>query len=105
MQRDGTVMFTDLRGFTSFAEQLPPDRVIYVLNVYLSGMSDTILNHGGTLVAYMGDGIMADDPEARSDYGAVARLVDARVKRQTHIASFALLAAAGLAVLLVFGLK
>jgi pSer/pThr/pTyr-binding forkhead associated (FHA) protein len=48
---------------------------------------------------------VADDPEARSDYGAVARLVDARVKRQTHIASFALLAAAGLAVLLVFGLK
>jgi adenylate cyclase len=59
VQRDGTVMFTDLRGFTSFAEALPPDRVIDVLNQYLSGMSDTILNHGGTLVAYMGDGIMA----------------------------------------------
>jgi pSer/pThr/pTyr-binding forkhead associated (FHA) protein len=48
---------------------------------------------------------VADDAEARSDYGAVARLVDTHVKRQTHIASFALLAAAGLAVLLVFGLK
>jgi FHA domain len=48
---------------------------------------------------------VADDPQARSDYGAVARLVDVRVKRQTHIASFALLAAAGLAVLIVFGLK
>ena len=48
---------------------------------------------------------VADDPQARSDYGAVARLVDSRVKRQTHIASFALLAAAGLAVLIVFGLK
>jgi pSer/pThr/pTyr-binding forkhead associated (FHA) protein len=48
---------------------------------------------------------VADDPQARADYGAVARLVDAKVKRQTHIASFALLAAAGLAVLLVFGLK
>jgi adenylate cyclase len=59
VQRDGTVMFTDLRGFTSFAESLPPERVIAVLNNYLSGMSDTILNHGGTLVAYMGDGIMA----------------------------------------------
>jgi adenylate cyclase len=59
VQRDGTVMFSDLRGFTSFAESLPPDRVIQVLNHYLSGMSDAILNHGGTLVAYMGDGIMA----------------------------------------------
>ncbi len=48
---------------------------------------------------------VADDEQARTDYGAVARLVDARVKRQTHIASFALLAAAGLAVLIVFGLK
>jgi pSer/pThr/pTyr-binding forkhead associated (FHA) protein len=48
---------------------------------------------------------VADDPDARADYAAVARLVDAKVKRQTHIASFALLAAAGLAVLLVFGLK
>jgi adenylate cyclase len=59
VQRDGTVMFSDLRGFTSFAEALPPERVIEVLNHYLGGMSDTILNHGGTLVAYMGDGIMA----------------------------------------------
>jgi pSer/pThr/pTyr-binding forkhead associated (FHA) protein len=48
---------------------------------------------------------VADDAEAQTDYGAVARLVDTSVKRQTHIASFALLAAAGLAVLLVFGLK
>ena len=48
---------------------------------------------------------VADDPEARSDYAAVARLVDARVKRQTRLASFTLLAAAGLAVVLVFGLK
>jgi adenylate cyclase len=59
VQRVCTVMFTDLRGFTSFAESLTPDRVIAVLNQYLSSMSDAILDHGGTLVAYMGDGIMA----------------------------------------------
>ena len=59
VQRDGTVMFTDLRGFTSLAESLTPARVIEVLNRYLSEMSDAILDHGGTLVAYMGDGIMA----------------------------------------------
>jgi adenylate cyclase len=59
VQRVCTVMFTDLRGFTSFAEALPPDRVIAVLNRYLSSMSDAILDHGGTLVAYMGDGIFA----------------------------------------------
>jgi adenylate cyclase len=59
VQREGTVMFTDLRGFTSFAESLAPEQVIEVLNRYLSEMSDAILDHGGTLVAYMGDGIMA----------------------------------------------
>ena len=48
---------------------------------------------------------VADDAEARSDYEAVARLVDTRVKHQTFLAVFALLGAAGLAVLLVFGLK
>ena len=59
VQREGTVMFSDLRGFTSFAEKMPVERVIEVLNRYLTEMSDAILDHGGTLVAYMGDGIMA----------------------------------------------
>jgi adenylate cyclase len=52
-------MFSDLRGFTSFSETLEPERVIDALNRYLTEMSEAILNHGGTLVAYMGDGIMA----------------------------------------------
>jgi adenylate cyclase len=56
---DGTVMFSDLRGFTPFAESLPADAVIEVLNRYVSEMSDAILDNGGTLVAYMGDGIMS----------------------------------------------
>ena len=59
VQRDGTIMFTDLRGFTSFSEKLTPSQVIDVLNHYLSEMSDAILDNGGTLVAYMGDGIFA----------------------------------------------
>jgi len=59
VRRDGTVLFSDLRGFTTFAESLPPDQVIDVLNHYLSEMSDAIMDHGGTLVSYMGDGIMA----------------------------------------------
>ncbi len=58
-RRVATVLFSDLRGFTSYAESRSPDQVIDVLNRYLSAMSDVILDHGGTLVAYMGDGIMA----------------------------------------------
>ena len=56
---DGTVMFSDLRDFTAFAESLPAATVIEVLNRYVSEMSDAILDNGGTLVAYMGDGIMS----------------------------------------------
>jgi adenylate cyclase len=58
--RYATVMFSDLRGFTSFAEQLEPDQVIRILNRYLTAMVDeAIIPNGGTLVDYMGDGIMA----------------------------------------------
>jgi len=59
VRRDGTVMFTDLRGFTTFSEQLEPEQVVGVVNQYLSEMTDAILRNGGTLVSYMGDGIMA----------------------------------------------
>jgi len=54
-----TVMFSDLRGFTSSAENMPAENVITVLNYYLHEMSEAILAHGGTLVCYMGDGIYA----------------------------------------------
>jgi adenylate cyclase len=56
---ESTVMFSDLRGFTTFAETLPPARVIECLNGYLEEMTNAILGHGGTLVSYEGDGIMA----------------------------------------------
>ena len=57
--RNATVLFSDLRGFTTYSESRPPADVIDILNGYLSEMTDAILDAGGTLVAYMGDGIMA----------------------------------------------
>ena len=59
VRREGTVLFADLRGFTAFAEALEPAQVVECLNRYLTEMSEAIMDHGGTLVAYMGDGIMA----------------------------------------------
>ena len=55
----GTVMFTDIRGFTTFSESTPPQRVIELLNEYFGEMTDAIFAHGGTLVAYRGDGFLA----------------------------------------------
>jgi adenylate cyclase len=59
VRRDGTVMFCDLRGFTTFSEELEPELVVEVVNRYLSEMTEAILAGGGTLVSFMGDGIMA----------------------------------------------
>jgi adenylate cyclase len=59
VERDCTVLFSDLRGFTSFSEKLPAHTVIEVVNTYLNEMTEAILGAGGTLIAYMGDGIMA----------------------------------------------
>jgi len=89
VQREGTVMFTDLRGFTTFAESLAPEQVIDVLNHYLSEMSDAILDHGGTLVAYMGDGIMAvfGAPLEQSDHADRA-LATAREMLTTRLPRF-----------------
>ncbi|HLM51863.1 MAG TPA: FHA domain-containing protein [Solirubrobacteraceae bacterium] len=56
-----------------------------------------------TPAGYVPPEVVGDD-EAESDYGALARLVDVRVKQQRNIAAFAILAASGLAVLLYFGL-
>jgi len=56
---DATVVFCDLRGFTSLAEGLAPDQVIEVLNRYLSMVSGAVFDHGGTVVSYQGDGVMS----------------------------------------------
>jgi adenylate cyclase len=52
-------MFTDLRGSTQFAESLPPETVVPVINRYLGELTEAILGNGGTLISYLGDGFMA----------------------------------------------
>jgi len=59
VRRECSVLFSDLRGFTTFAETRPPDEVVEILNRYLGAMTDAIMDHGGAIVSYMGDGIMA----------------------------------------------
>jgi adenylate cyclase len=54
-----TMLFVDLRGFTTFAERTAAEDAVTILNFYLEQMSDAVLNQGGTLVTYRGDGLMA----------------------------------------------
>jgi adenylate cyclase len=85
---DGTVLFADLRGFTTLAERTAASDVIEILNRYLGEMSDAVMDAGGTLVSYLGDGILAvfGAPLAQPDHAdralAAARdIIDVRMPR------------------------
>jgi class 3 adenylate cyclase len=58
-KREVTVLMSDLRGYTRFVEQGDPAVVVEVLNHYLGRMTDIIVEHGGTINEFMGDGIVA----------------------------------------------
>jgi len=73
-------LFTDIEGFTKLSHKLPPDRVASLLNAYLDGMCDIVLDHGGTIDKFVGDAVVAfwGAPIARPDDAdrAVDALVD-----------------------------
>ncbi len=58
-KREVTVLMSDLRGYTRFAEQGDPARVMEVLNGYLARMADIVIAHGGTINEFIGDAIFA----------------------------------------------
>lgn len=65
------VLFCDLRKFTAYAENTPPEDVIFFLNAYFSKIADIICEHSGFVNKFMGDAIMAvfplDEGAARVD--------------------------------------
>lgn len=67
--RDVTVLFGDLKGFTSLSEKLDPEAVQEIVNACFEGLGRIITEHGGHIDKYMGDGIMAlfGAPIARED--------------------------------------
>lgn len=58
-RREITVLFSDIRGFTTLSEKLQPEQVVELLNVHLSTLSDIIMRSGGMVDKYVGDCIMA----------------------------------------------
>jgi class 3 adenylate cyclase len=65
-----TVLMSDLRGYTRFAEQGDPAHVMNVLNGYLARMTDIIVEHGGTINEFIGDAVFAvfGAPLAHADH-------------------------------------
>ena len=84
--KDLTIMFSDIRSFTSISEGMTADQLIALLNEYLSAMTDVLMRHWGTLDKYIGDAIMAfwgsPVPQADQASRACACALDMMVRLQ-----------------------
>ncbi len=81
-RRNLTILFANIRGFTSMSERVEPEELIDSLNEYFAAMTDVVFRHGGTLDKYVGDGILAffGDPIPFEDHAerAVATALEMR---------------------------
>lgn len=58
-KKTATFLFTDVRGFTSMSEELPPEKVTYIMNKCLTAQQSAVQNHNGMVDKYIGDAMMA----------------------------------------------
>jgi len=85
-RREVTVLFCDIRGFTSLSERLTPEQVVSLLNEFYTLMIETTFKHDGTLDKFIGDAVMAvfGAPIAHPDHAL--RAVRTAVAMQSGIA-------------------
>ncbi len=85
-RREITVVFTDLKGFTSIAERMPPETLASFINQYLTAMTRVVFEHRGTVDKYIGDAVMAfwnaprDEPDHAAQACAAALKMQAALK-------------------------
>ena len=85
-QREATVLFADVRGFTTLSEEMSPDSIVDLLNRYFSAIIDSVLSNGGMINKFGGDNILAvwNAPHDQEDhaFSAVRAAIDAQIAIQ-----------------------
>ncbi len=73
-EREVSVLFADIRGFTSISEQLSPEAIVNMLNTYLSVVADAVVQHDGIVNKFAGDNIMAvwNAPQSQPEHALLA---------------------------------
>jgi adenylate cyclase len=86
-RRDVTVVFGDLRGFTSFAETAKPEEVITVLREYHAAVGDLVMRYEGTLERFVGDGVLVlfNDPLPQRDHTKRAVMMSLKMRECIQI--------------------
>ncbi len=85
---DATVFFSDIKGFTSISENLPPKELVSYLNEYLTLGTDILQNHGAMIDKYIGDAIMALFGAPVSSEDHAKRACFAALEMQTYLKKF-----------------
>lgn len=80
-----TIMQSDLRGFTAMAERMPADRLLTMLNYYIGRMTEFISRHNGTIIDFIGDGIMAIFGAPRHSDNHAADAIAAAIDMECHM--------------------
>ncbi|QBF33232.1 adenylate/guanylate cyclase domain-containing protein [Thalassococcus sp. S3] len=82
-ERELTIMFVDMRRFSTLTEKMAPEDVVRLLNTFLDGISVALVSHGATIDKYIGDAVMAfwNAPVAREDHAVQAQLAIFAIER------------------------